>query len=113
MSARHDLALTIEHFTPRPALDPAQERAFALELADTGITLTVPADKTILQVLREAGIDVGSDCEEGLCGSCEMPLLAGEPDHRDRVLSRAEREGRQRIITCCSRAQGDRLVIGA
>ena len=113
VTPRPDLALTIEHFTPRPALDPSKERAFALELADTGITLTVPADKTILQVLREAGIDVGSDCEEGLCGSCEMPLLEGAPDHRDRVLSRAERESGRRIITCCSRARGDRLVIGA
>lgn len=113
VATRPDLALTIEHFTPRPALDPSCEREFALTLADTGITLNVPADKTILQVLREAGIDVGSDCEEGLCGSCEMPLLGGAPDHRDRVLSRAERDGGRRIITCCSRARGGKLVIGA
>lgn len=111
--ARPDVTLTIEHFTPKPALDPTQERAFTLELADSGITLEVPAEKTILQVLRAAGIDVGSDCEEGLCGSCEMTLVAGEVDHRDRVLSRTERAGGSRIITCCSRAKGARLVIGA
>ncbi|MGY6536001.1 MAG: cytochrome P450 [Pararhodobacter sp.] len=110
---RPDVTLTIEHFTPRPALNPAQEHPFTLELADSGFALDVPADKTILQVLREAGIDVASDCEEGLCGSCEMPLLAGEADHRDRVLSHAERAGGGRIITCCSRAHGARLVIGA
>lgn len=110
---RPDVALTIEHFTPKPALDPSREHAFALELADSGITLEVPADRTILQVLREAGIDVGSDCEEGLCGSCEMPLIEGEPDHRDRVLSRSERQAGRRIITCCSRAKGGKLVIGA
>ncbi|MCC5989577.1 MAG: cytochrome P450/oxidoreductase [Pararhodobacter sp.] len=112
-ATRPDVVLSIEHFTPKPALDPSREHAFALELADSGITLSVLADRTILQVLREAGIDVSSDCEEGLCGSCEMPLLEGEPDHRDRVLSRAERKGGRRIITCCSRAKGGKLVLGA
>ncbi len=111
--ARPDVTLTIEHFTPKPALDPAREHAFALDLSDSGITLQVPADRTILQVLRAAGIDIASDCEEGLCGSCEMPLLGGEADHRDRVLSRSEHAAGRKIITCCSRARGDRLVIGA
>ncbi len=111
--ARPDVTLTIEHFTPKAALDPAREHGFALELADSGITLQVPADRTILQVLREAGVDVASDCEEGLCGSCEMPLLGGEANHRDRVLSRSEQAQGRKIITCCSRARGNRLVIGA
>ena len=61
--------------------------------------------------LRAANIDVQSDCEEGLCGSCEVRVLAGEVDHRDVVLTRAEREAHTRMMSCCSRARGERLVL--
>ena len=46
----------------------------------------------MLAALRAANIDIQSDCEEGLCGSCEVRVLAGKVDHRDVVLTRAERE---------------------
>ena len=50
---------------------------------------TCRADQTVLAALRAANIDVQSDCEEGLCGSCEVRVLAGKVDHRDVVLTRA------------------------
>ena len=113
VAQRPDVALTVEHFGASPALfDPSQEDPFEVELRDSGLTLTVPADKTLLQVLRGAGIDVASDCEEGLCGSCELRVAEGEIDHRDRVLTRAERAAGDRIVTCCSRGRG-RLVLEA
>jgi len=105
-------ALHVEHFhTTADALDPAREHAFEVELQASGLVLPVPADRTVLSVLRAANIDVQSDCEEGLCGSCELRVLAGEVDHRDLVLTRAERAGQQRMMACCSRARGDRLVL--
>jgi ferredoxin len=56
-------------------------------------------------------MDVASDCEEGLCGSCEVPVLEGEIEHRDRVLSGSERAAGSRMIACCSRARTAKLVL--
>ena len=107
-------ALRIEHFeSTLGSLDPAREQAFEVELKDSGLTVTVRADQTLLAALRAANIDVQSDCEEGLCGSCEIAVLAGAIDHRDMVLTRAEREAQNRMMSCCSRARsGGRLSVG-
>jgi ferredoxin-NADP reductase len=105
-------ALRVEYFAASAGkLDPADEHAFEVELKDSGLVLNVAADQTVLDALRRANIDVQSDCEEGLCGSCEVRVLAGEIDHRDVVLTRAERETHQRMMTCCSRAKGQRLML--
>jgi cytochrome P450/ferredoxin-NADP reductase len=108
-----DDALRVEHFeSTLGALDPSKEQAFEVELKDSGIVVQVPADQTLLHALRAANIDVQSDCEEGLCGSCEVRVLAGEVDHRDVVLIRAERDANHKMMTCCSRAcGGQRLVL--
>lgn len=106
-------ALKVEHFeSTLGTLDPRKEHAFEVELKDSGLTLPVRADQTLLAALRAANIDVQSDCEEGLCGSCEVRVLSGDVDHRDMVLTRAEREAGQRMMSCCSRAcGGQRLVL--
>jgi len=108
-----DDALHIEHFqTTTGTLDPSREQPFEVELKDSGLTVTVPAHQTLLTALRCANIDIQSDCEEGLCGSCEVRVLAGQVDHRDVVLTRGERESNTRMMTCCSRAiPGTRLVL--
>jgi len=105
-------ALRVEHFeSTLGTLDPAREHAFEVELKDSGIVITVPPDQTLLTALRAANVDIQSDCEEGLCGSCEVRVLAGRVDHRDVVLTRAEREADTKMMTCCSRACDSRLVI--
>jgi ferredoxin-NADP reductase len=105
-------SLRVEHFHSTLAtLDPSKEHAFEAELKDSGIVVQVPADQTLLSALRSANIDVQSDCEEGLCGSCEVRVLGGAVDHRDVVLTRAEREAGTRMMACCSRAQGKRIVL--
>lgn len=99
--------LTIEHFTPvNNLLDPEREEAFTVELLDSGMTLTIPKDQTLLEVLQEKGVDVPSDCCEGLCGSCEVSVVSGDIDHRDRVLSGAERQEGRMMMSCCSRGKG-------
>ncbi|WP_048877019.1 cytochrome P450/oxidoreductase [Saccharomonospora saliphila] len=106
-------ALRVEHFTSsRAVLDPESEHAFDVELADSGLTVRVAPDETVLQRLRAANIDVPSDCEEGLCGTCEVPVLAGEIDHRDVVLTGGERRAGTRMMACCSRARGTTLTLG-
>lgn len=103
--------LHVEHFASTlGALDPEQEHAFDVGLADSGITVHVGRDQTVLQALRAANIDVQSDCEEGLCGACEVPVVAGEVDHRDLVLPKGDRAEAGVMMSCCSRARG-RLVL--
>lgn len=105
-------SLHVEHFSAEGAqLDPAQEHAFEVELIDSELVVEVAADRTVLQALRDAGVDVPSDCEEGLCGTCQADVIAGEIDHRDKVLTQAERDSQSRLMTCCSRARGKRLVL--
>lgn len=107
-----DDALKIEHFeSTLGSLDPDKEHPFEVELKDSGLTLTVGADQTLLAALRRANVDIQSDCEEGLCGSCEVRVLDGEIDHRDLVLTRGERQSNQRMMACCSRAKGIKLVL--
>ena len=104
--------LHIEHFTVRSTiLDPEYEHAFEVVLADSGLTLQVGNDQTLLEALTAAGVDVPSDCCEGLCGTCEVAVTEGSIDHRDLVLSRAERDANDRMMTCCSRAAGQRLIL--
>jgi cytochrome P450/ferredoxin-NADP reductase len=107
-----DDSLRIEHFvSTKGTLDASKEYAFEVTLKDSGVTLNVAADQTLLQALRSANIDIQSDCEEGLCGSCEVRVLSGEVDHRDVVLTKAERELHNRMMSCCSRAKGGKLII--
>jgi len=95
-----------------PAAAPADgDRAFELELRQSGKRLTVPADKTILEVLESAGCDPMYDCRRGECGVCTATVLEGTPDHRDYFLSDAEKAGGKMIQICISRAKSARLVL--
>ena len=80
-------------------------------LARTNRTLIVPDGATILDTLLAAGIDAGHSCLEGVCGTCETRVIEGVPDHRDVVLSAAERASNQTIMICCSGAKTSRLVL--
>lgn len=107
-----DGVLHVEHFTSSVVdLDPSVEHAFDVELNNSGTTVRVEPDQTVLQALRAAKIEVASDCEEGLCGTCQVGVLDGEIDHRDVVLSKAERDRATAMLVCCSRARGNRLVL--
>ena len=111
-ASRPEDSLHIEHFSSKlGTLDPSKESAFEVELKDSGMVITVPADQTLLQALRSFNIDVQSDCGEGLCGSCEVHVLEGEIDHRDFVLTRAERNANDKILACCSRACGGTKLV--
>ncbi|WP_186828379.1 PDR/VanB family oxidoreductase [Pseudomonas chlororaphis] len=93
-----------EWFSPRQ-IDPAQADApFTLKLARSGQCLEVPADRSILQVLEANGVRVESSCREGTCASCETRVLSGVPEHRDSVLSTAERSSNRTLMVCVSRA---------
>ncbi len=101
-------AVHFEAFSP--ATKPqGGDRPFRVKLAKTGRTVEVPADKSILEVLRENGSDVPSSCETGTCGTCRVKYLAGKADHRDLVLS--EHEKADTIMICVSRASSDEITL--
>ncbi|MFI5930662.1 PDR/VanB family oxidoreductase [Actinoplanes sp. NPDC051494] len=102
--------LRAEYFAA-PDLPVAEPGAFTLRLERSGIELAVPAGRSALKVVTGAGFDVLSDCEEGICGSCETKVLAGQVEHRDVVLTGAEKAANDCMMLCVSRAAGSRLVI--
>lgn len=87
--------------------ETAGDQAFDVVLNRSGRRLTVPADATLLSVLRDHGIPIASVCSEGVCGTCETTVLSGEVDHRDAVLTDEERDSNQMMMVCCSRGRGD------
>jgi ferredoxin-NADP reductase len=101
--------LHVERFTAQP--DEGPRTAFEVELAGSGRVLPVPADRSILEVVEEAGVSVLSSCREGTCGTCETGVLGGEPDHRDSVLTADERLENEVMMLCVSRACSPRLVL--
>ena len=104
-------SLHVERFSPRPQDEHAPSSSFDVELAQSGMTLTVPADRSILEVVEQAGVGVLSSCSEGTCGTCETGVLAGVPDHRDSVLNDSERAANDCLMICVSRSCTDRLVL--
>jgi len=80
-------------------------------LKQSGKEFTVSADQTLLQALRANGVEPVTSCEDGICGACETPVLEGLPDHRDSVLSKAEREGNKTMMICVGGCKSERLVL--
>ncbi len=89
----------------------AGDHAFEVELAQSGQRFTVPAGQSILDCLIEHGCDPMFDCKRGECGVCTTPVLEGEIDHRDYVLSAREKAEGNVMQICISRARGERLVL--
>ena len=102
--------LHIERFKARPRedVDPASERPFEIVLERTQRRVPVPPGRTALDALDDAGVEVPNACRDGVCGSCEVKVLAGIPEHRDSVLD-ADHTGS--IMLCVSRARTDELVL--
>jgi ferredoxin-NADP reductase len=105
-------ALHLERFDALD-IDTSDDTAFELVLEKTGKTLTVGADQTVLEVMRDAGIHVLSSCREGTCGTCEQMVVEGEVDHRDTVLDDEEKAANDCMMVCVSRCKGSRLVLDA
>jgi vanillate O-demethylase ferredoxin subunit len=89
----------------------AGDHAFEVVLAQSGRSLTVPADRSILDCLIDAGCDPMFDCKRGECGVCATPVIEGEIDHRDYVLSEREKREGNVMQICISRCKGQRLVL--
>jgi ferredoxin-NADP reductase len=104
-----DEAVHFEYFQNDKVIDASS--SFDIELARSAMTLHVPAGKTILEVMRDAGLTVPSSCEQGACGTCLTTVIEGEVDHQDVYLNKTEKAGNGCMMTCVSRAKSARLVL--
>ncbi len=90
---------------------PEADSDFEIFLAQSGRHFLIPAGRSILEILEENGISAPFGCRSGFCGCCETRLVAGEPDHRDYVLSESARAANQSIMICVSRARSRSLTL--
>jgi ferredoxin-NADP reductase len=103
-------SLNVERFK---AIDrgPQADQPFEVELRRTGTRLTVPVGKTILETIEETGTILVHSCREGICGTCEIAVIDGLPDHRDSVLSQSVKDSNKAIMICVSRAKSKLLIL--
>jgi len=87
------------------------EAGFFVAVGRGGAQFHVPENETILNVLRNAGVDLQYSCEQGICGACEVSYLEGQPEHRDSVRSAEEHDAEKTVLICCAGAQTPLLVL--
>ena len=100
-----------ERFSAAEAPAAGGNRPFRVRLKSSGRELQIDAGSSILDALEQAGIDHPFACREGLCRSCEAEVCSGLPDHRDYVLSDAEKASNRMMMVCVSRARDDCLEL--
>ncbi len=112
-SHRAEHSVHFEYFAApdAQASRPAPGEAFQIDLRRSGRSLSVPADRSILEVLEANGVTVPFSCREGMCGTCETVVCEGEIDHRDYVLSPDQRAAGSSMLVCVSRASPPVLVL--
>ncbi len=104
-------ALHAERFEAKEFGEPVWPDPFEVELALSGTTVTVAPGESVLEAVTAAGAVVLSSCRTGTCGTCETPVLEGEVEHRDSVLTPGEQADSAVMMVCVSRAAGPRLVL--
>lgn len=99
-------SLRLERFAPKVVVRDHEDEPFEVEFTQSQKAVTVSADESILDAAKREGISVISSCENGTCGTCETPVVSGDVDHRDSILTADEQEANKTMMICVSRAQG-------
>jgi vanillate O-demethylase ferredoxin subunit len=101
-----------EFFSPPEAADtPAGDDEFVVIQHSTGRRIPVSKNKTMLAALREAGLQMKSECEYGVCGWCAVGVVEGEPKHFDSYLTEAERQAGRMVLPCVSRCASATITL--
>ena len=98
-------------FFAAPGQDTSADRAFDVKVASTGQVVNVPTGKSVVKALAEAGVEVLTSCEQGVCGTCITRVLEGTCDHRDMYFTDEEKARNDQFTPCCSRAKSEVLVL--
>jgi ferredoxin len=104
-------SLHLERFVAKELGPPVWPEPFAVDLLMSGITVEVPPDQSILEAVEAAGVLAPSSCRVGTCGTCETPVLDGEVEHRDSILSSDEQQDSRTMMICVSRAACPRITL--
>ena len=99
----------VEHFGGAGPV--ASEGGFAVMLRRSQRRIEIARGQTILDALLAADVKVPYSCREGVCGTCEVKVLEGTPDHRDVVLTPEEHARNDAMLVCCSGAKSKVLVL--
>ncbi|WP_295536728.1 PDR/VanB family oxidoreductase [uncultured Pseudacidovorax sp.] len=100
----------LEYFAAA-AQDTSGDQPFEVKLTSSGQTYRIPKEQTIVQALRDQGVEIMVSCEQGVCGTCLTRVLEGVPDHRDCYLTDDERAANDQFTPCCSRSKTPLLVL--
>jgi vanillate monooxygenase ferredoxin subunit len=101
-----------ERFAPSAAtISMPNVGMFEVRADRTGVTVQVQPDESIVGALEAVGVVIETSCEQGVCGTCLVRVLEGEPDHRDSYLTDEEKRAGDKITPCCSRAKTPLLVL--
>lgn len=114
MSAQHPVVLHVERFTASTDTDAgplATDGSFEVTLARSGMTVTVPPDRSVLDAVLDVLPDTAFSCASGFCGTCETKVLGGTIDHRDDLLTDAERQANTSMMICVSRSKDNAGVV--
>ena len=103
----------IERFAAVVVASASEAHGFEVVCEQSGQTVEVPAGKSILDALIDAGLNPDHSCKEGVCGACETAVLGfdGELDHQDGILTKLERQSGKTMMICVSRCTGKKLVL--
>jgi vanillate monooxygenase ferredoxin subunit len=96
---------------PTAGTDADQMNAFEIRLASSGRCFIVGPNDTVANVLRANGVLIDLSCEQGMCGACLTRVVSGTPDHRDMILTAAEKAANDQMTICCSRSSSPLLVL--
>jgi len=108
---RPGITLHVERFAAKERPADAVDGVFEVELVQSGTSVTVQADESLLDAVLRSGVDVPFSCREGTCGTCEVAVVDGEPDHRDSVLTGDEQAANDCMMICVSRSRTPKLVL--
>jgi vanillate O-demethylase ferredoxin subunit len=104
-----DSAVHLERFQPSKSIIDGNPVRLVLQKSQK--IIEVRGNQTLAKALSDAGVKTSLSCEQGICGTCLVPVLEGEPEHRDTYLSKEEREQNRWIAICCSRAKSEALTL--
>lgn len=111
-SGWHEQQIHLERFSlPERTGSGEGEREFTVRAERSGKAVRVRQNQSILDALLDAGVQVETSCEVGICGTCFYRVIEGVPDHRDEVLTPEEKASGSEIAVCCSRSLSETLIL--
>ena len=84
---------------------------YQLVLQRSGRRVSVPKGKSMLDALLDSNVNVPYSCSSGVCGTCRIRVIDGQPDHRDDFLTVEEKAANHDIMVCCSGSLSQTMVL--